>query len=243
VSRFYVPKDSVGEKTIVIGGEEAHHIIDVMRLKPSDFIKAFDGSGREYVGIIAAVKNKSVIVNIVRTIEPPSSAGVKITLIQAVPKKAKMDYIVEKATELGVSSLIPVFTGRTIPDWDEKKKASSVDRWRKIALESSKQCGRSEIPSIAELTDFSELLKKARVFDLALIATLIDGAVTLKTAVKGFTGKEIAVAIGPEGDFTPEEVALSRDAGFRAVTLGPRVLKSDTAGLAVLAILEYELTG
>lgn len=242
MSRFYVPKGSVHGKKIVISGEEAHHIIDVMRLKPSDAIVAFDGTGKEYAGLIASVAGKSVVVDIVRILEPAAVSGCAITLIQAIPKKAKMDYIVEKATELGVASIVPVFTDRTIPDWDDEKKASCVLRWRKIALEASKQCSRSDIPSVSAIKDFSRSIKDAPGYDLALIATLADGIIGLRKALEGFTGKNIAIAIGPEGDFTPEEVKLATDAGFKPVSLGSRVLKSDTAGLAALAILDYELS-
>ena len=242
MGRFYVPKESVKGNTIVIGGEEAHHIIDVMRLKPSDGIVAFDGTGREYAGVIRSVNKKSVVIDIVRTLEPAAKRSVNITLIQAIPKKAKMDYVVEKATELGASAVIPVFTQRTIPDWDDEKKVSCAERWRKIALEASKQSSRTEIPKVSSIKDFSGSIRDAADCDLALIATLADGAVGLRNAIAGFKGHTIAVAIGPEGDFTPEEVKEAMAAGFKPVSLGPRVLKSDTAGLAVLAILDYELS-
>jgi len=242
VSRFYVPRESVNGNSIVISGEEAHHIIDVMRLKPSDAIVAFDGTGKEYAGLITSIKGKTVAIDVISTIDTPAGHGVRITLIQAITKKAKMDYIVEKATELGASAVAPVFTERTIPDWDGEKKASCAQRWRKIALEAAKQCSRSDMPSVAEIKDFSESLKGAGDYDLALIATLVDGVVGLKKAVVGFKGKSVAIAIGPEGDFTPEEVKQAMNAGFKPVSLGSRVLKSDTAGLAVLAILDYELS-
>lgn len=244
MSRFYVPKSSINGKTIVVDGEEAHHIIDVMRLKPSDAITAFDGTGKEYAGLISKISGKSVIIDIVSTTAPRAAGAIEITLIQAVPKKSKMDYIVEKSTELGVSSVVPVVTNRTIPDWDEDKRSLCVRRWCKIAIEASKQCGRADIPSISEIADLSRFLKDSKGFDLAMIATLDSGAcdiISLKDALSGFAGKKIAIAIGPEGDFTPDEVTQCRSAGFKPVTLGRRVLRSDTAGLAVLAILEYEL--
>lgn len=242
MSRFYVPKDSVNRDTIVIGGDEAHHIVDVMRLKPFDTIVAFDGTGREYAGSIRSVKRGSVVIEIIRVIEPSRSRAVRITLIQAIPKKAKMDYIVEKATELGVRSIIPVITERTVPDWDQEKRLSSARRWRKIALEASKQSSRSEIPEVADIKDFVEVIGSAGKGGIALIPTLGEGLVSLKDAITGYNGDSATIAIGPEGDFTPGEVKSAEDAGFRAVSLGSRVLKSDTAGLAVLAILDYELS-
>lgn len=244
MSRFYVPQSSVKDGAIVVDGEEAHHIIDVMRLKPSDEVVAFDGSGREYAGIISKTGSRSVTIRIVRTLEARPSTSARITLVQAVPKKSRMDYIVEKATELGVFRIAPVMTARTIPDWDEAKRSLSEKRWRKIAVEASKQCGRADIPSVSGIMDIPGFLQEDNRFDLAMIATLDGGeggVETVKRALEGFSGKDIAIAIGPEGDFTPEEVEMCRKSGFRAVTLGRRVLKSDTAGLAALAMMEYAL--
>jgi len=242
MSRFYVPKESVAGNTIRITGSQAHHIVDVMRLGKLDKVVTFDGTGREYIGFIRDIKGKSVIVEIVETRTPSGKGSAKVTLIQAVPKKDKMDYIAEKATELGVHTIIPLATKRTIPDWDESKKASHVARWRKIVMEASKQCGRSDVPKVEDVKSFSQMAALAGDYDLALIAALDDKAEPLKDVLAGFRGGRIAIAIGPEGDFAPDEVRQAGSAGFRLVNLGSRVLKSDTAGLAVLAILNYELS-
>ncbi len=242
MSRFYVPKESVSGNHIRISGSQAHHIVDVMRLNKLDKVVTFDGTGREYIGFIKDIKGKSVTVEIVETRTPSGKAAAKITLIQAIPKKDKMDYIAEKATELGVQAIIPLVTARTIPDWDEQKKAAHVARWRKIAIEASRQCGRSDIPEVEDVATFSRLAAGVSDYDLALIAALDDKAEPLKSVLGGFKGGKIAVAIGPEGDFTPAEIKEAARAGFRLVNLGSRVLKSDTAGLAVLAILNYELS-
>ncbi len=242
MSRFYVPPEAVNGDTITIRGEEARHITCVMRLKPSDGIVAFDGTGREYDGVIKAVKAKSVVIEIIAERAPSAGRGAAITLIQAIPKKSKMDYIVEKATELGVSAIVPVFTRRTIPEWDGPKRAAQAARWRKIAREASKQCARAEIPAVNEIDDFTKVVKGPARYDLALIATLGDDTVKLGDTLTGACAKTVAIAIGPEGDFTPEEVEASKKSGFRPVSLGSRVLKSDTAGLAALAIIDYELT-
>lgn len=242
MSRFYVSKDQVKGNSIVITGKEAHHIQNVMRLKRFDKVAAFDGSGKEYTGFIRDAGAGSVTVEIVETRVPPNSEKIRTTLIQAIPKKEKMDYIVEKATELGVNHILPVVTARTIVEWDEKKKASAVTRWQKIALEASKQCGRVDIPEVETIEDFGDAVKGAGDYNLALIAALNDKTIPLKEVVRGFKGPSVAVAIGPEGDFTPEEIEKAVEANFKLISLGPRVLKSDTAGLAVLSILNYEFT-
>lgn len=242
MSRFFVPKESVTGKLITIGGKEAHHIIDVMRLKVLDKVVTFDGTGKEYTGFIREIKTRSAIIEIVETKTPSDKEASRLTLLQAIPKKDKMDYIVEKATELGVFSIIPLVTKRTIPDWDEPKKKTALERWRKIAMEASKQCGRSDIPKIDEIKQFSAITADISNYDMALIAALDDSAIKLKDALKGFGAGSVAIAIGPEGDFTPDEIKEAKESGYKLVNLGPRVLKSDTAGLFVLAILNYELT-
>jgi len=242
MSRFYVSSDSVKDSKIFVKGEEAHHILDVMRLGKLDKVTAFDGTGVEYVGFIKETARRSLIIEIVETRTPLDKQAAKITLIQAIPKKDKMDYIVEKSTELGVNSIIPVITKRTIPDWDESKKKAQADRWRRITKEASKQCGRTDVPDIRDITDFEGALKYSTDYDLSLIAALSDRSIKLREAFSGFKGGKLAVAIGPEGDFTKEEIDAAVAMGFKLINLGPRVLKSDTAGLAVLAILNYELT-
>jgi len=213
-----------------------------MRLKVSDKVVTFDGTGVEYTGFIKEIKDKLVVMEIVETRSPLGKESSKVTLVQAIPKKEKMDYIVEKSTELGASRIIPIVTARTIPSWDEPKKVSSVERWRKIAMEASKQCGRCDIPEIDLIRNISDITADISGYDLALIAAIDDSAIKLKDALKGFRGGKVVIAIGPEGDFTPGEIEEAKRRGFKLVNLGPRVLKSDTAGLFALAVLNYELT-
>lgn len=241
MSRFYVPREAVAAGKITVTGNEAHHILDVMRLKVSDRVVCFDGTGNVYAGIIREIGRKTLIIEVTDTRKQDTQSPVQVTLIQALPKKEKMDYIVEKATELGVHAIVPVTTERTIVQWDEEKKVSVVERWRKIAKEAAKQCGRADIPRVEPVHSFEQAVKSMPGFDRVFLAALTDETIPLKDAVSDFKGKSIAVAIGPEGDFTPEEVAeVMKNTNVLLVSLGPRVLKSDTAGLAVLAILNHE---
>ena len=242
MSRFYVPRQAVKGNMITMRGPEAHHAVDVMRLSKSDEVVVFDGTGKEYHGTIKEISDKSLSIDITSTEEIVIEEAFSITLIQAVTKKDKMDYIVEKATELGVASIIPVFTDRTVPKWDESKMAAHAARWQKIANEASKQSGRVRVPSVGKVASFNEIIKISSGCDLALIAALSKDSVPLKKALNGFKDGSLALAIGPEGDFTPDEVAAARTAGFKLISLGRNVLKSDTAGLAALAMLNYELT-
>jgi len=175
----------------------------------------------------------------VRTEKPAVDRIPEITLAQAIPKKGKMDDIVEKVTELGVGRIVPVLSERTVvrPDDDSGKK--KVERWRKIAVEAAKQCGRTSVPEIGEITGFGEIAVNLDQYDLVLLACLSDQTSSIKEVLSGFRSGKILVLIGPEGDFTPEEIRLAYRDNCRLVSLGQRVLKSDTAGLFVLSVLNY----
>ncbi len=245
MSRFYVPPHNIGERYITIDGEEAHHVIDVMRLKDGDTVVVFDGTGDEYSGFIAKIdtRDRKVTVEIVRSEKRSSSSAADVTLAQAIPKKGKMDHVVEKATELGVSRIIPMVTERTIVRPDETGAEKNSSRWERIAVEAAKQCGRTSLPIVEAVTTYKEVAAHADEYDLCLFACLSERVMPLKASLAGFKSGKIIVFIGPEGDFTPEEISLMADKGnCRTVSLGKRVLKSDTAGLFVLSVLDYEFS-
>lgn len=242
MSRFFVPHGAVNGKIINVSGQEAHHIVDVMRLKVSDSVVTFDGTGKEYAGFIKEISKNSIIIEVTQVRQPGPKDPRKFALIQALTKKDKMDYIVEKATELGVSVVRVVTTDRTIPVWDDAKSVAHVERWQKIAREAAKQCGRADIPKILEITRFTEAVKDFDAYGIRLIAVLEEETVSLKNALPENRSGDVVIAIGPEGDFTSEESAAAKGLGFKAISLGRLVLKSDTAGLAALAILNHELS-
>jgi len=162
--------------------------------------------------------------------------------VQALPKKNKMDYIVEKCTELGVDSVIPVQTIRTIVKLNKQRGALRRKRWQRIAREAAKQCGRTTIPQVANLVSWQGLLSSLGNFDLKLIFCLKEGLEGIKDILRGQSKpRKIAILIGPEGDFSPEEIQQAEDFGCIAVSLGKNVLKSDTASVCALSILNYEL--
>lgn len=243
MSRFYVSKESVKENQVLISGKEAHHILDVMRLKVSDKIVVFDGTGKEYLSKVKEVGQKTLSLEIIKTRDTVTHERYNVTLMQAIPKKDKMDYIVEKATELGVDRVIPLITMRTIPDWSESKKVGIVERWERIAQEAAKQCGRTVLPEIEPIMDFKNAVTAAGpvcTSEVRMIAALSDNAIKLKDVLKSYDSGKIIIVIGPEGDFTREEIEFANKAGFKTVSLGSRVLKSDTAALALLAMINYE---
>lgn len=240
MSRFYVMPDSIRGGKIYAGKEESHHIIDVMRLGEGDPVTVFDGTGKEYNGRIESVKNKSVIINIEKTITPAAKPSVRISLVQVLIKKNKMDYVVEKATELGVCEIIPLETGRSVVRADEAGEGHKVERWRKIAIEAAKQCGRRDLPEIKRVSFFDDALKSFKDYDAVIMPCLFEGTVPLKNALSRIKDpKKILLLIGPEGDFTPGEIAAAEANGALLVSLGGLVLKSDTAAIATLAMLNY----
>ena len=243
MSRFYTNKENVQGKIITISGDEAHHILNVMRLTDGDKIIIFDGTGSEYHSFIkeSNPKSKNLVCEIIQTKRPLKETLPKVTLAQAVPKKTKMDYIVEKATELGVFEIIPIISDRTIVRPDGVSSSKKVDRWNKLAITASKQCGRVSIPIVRDFTMYKDILTKLDSYDLILMAHLEEGTFPLKEAIKEFTNGNILVFIGPEGDFTEEENKGLKYENCKFVSLGNRVLKSDTAGLFMLSALVYEL--
>lgn len=242
MSRFYAPKENVKDDSIYIDGDEARHILNVMRLAENDKVVVFDGTGREYTGFVKKVRSKSLIVEIISTKTPKPEALPEITLAQALPKKGKMDYIIEKATELGARRIAPILSERTVVKIENEKVSEKTARWQKIARETAKQCGRTDIPEIKAPAKFYNAVDTVNEFDLALVACLSEDTISLKSAISDFKAGKIIVFIGPEGDFTPEEIEIARNTNCKLVSFGPRVLKSDTAGLFALSILNYEFS-
>jgi 16S rRNA (uracil1498-N3)-methyltransferase len=244
MSRFYVPEEKIdlARNEAVIDGKEAHHVLDVMRLKDADKVVVFDGTGKEYTGFIKNVdlRARKVTVEIIKTEIPSGEKTSEVILAQAMPKKGKMDYIIEKATELGVRRIIPLVTERTIVRPDDSGGEKKVSRWRRLALEAAKQCGRADVPEVDEITPYRDIIKTVDRYDLALVAYLSGKTSPMKKALEGFRSGKLIVFIGPEGDFTPEEASLADTENCRHVSLGWRVLKSDTAGLFVLSVLCHE---
>lgn len=243
MSRFFVAKENVRGNLIHIDGREARHILNVMRMKRDDRVTVFDGTGKEYTGFIKTTKPTSLIVEIITTNTPKAGGLPQITLAQSIPKKEKMDYIVEKATELGIYSIIPVISERTVVAPGEEGANTKIERWKRLALEAAKQCGRTDIPGIKDIRKFYDIIYEVGDFDLILMAHLSEDTIPLKEAISDFKSGKIIVFIGPEGDFTPDEITMARNnTNCRFVTLGKRVLKSDTAGLYALSVLSYELS-
>lgn len=242
MSRFYVSPESVKGSKIYVGREESHHIIDVMRLKQGDPITVFNGTGKEYEGKIYSIKDKRVIVDVSKTKIVDKKRSIKFSLAQSIPKKEKMDLIIQKATELGVDEIYPIESSRTIVK-TKGKRQHKIERWQKIAIEASKQCGRIELPRVREVTNLHNILEDITRYDLAIMPCLSEKSISFKSALRNINRPDkILVIIGPEGGFTFDEIKRASNKGAVLVSLGNLVLKSDTAAITTFSILNYELT-
>jgi 16S rRNA (uracil1498-N3)-methyltransferase len=230
--RVFVPK----EQLPFIIGSDAHYLKDVLRSKPGDLIDLLDGTGMIYRAKITKLEKDRISCEIISSQEAKSEPAVKITLAQALPKGHKMDFIVEKCTELGVSRIIPVLTERAVA------KSAKLERWRKIAKEAAEQSGRAIIPEIYELTTFDDILKLSKDYALAIIPWEAEENISLKSTLTTYPPNHLStilVLIGPEGGFSQKEVEKAKKAGFESVSLGKRILRAETAGMATLAMVLY----
>lgn len=236
--RFFVsPKDILDDKIIISKTDEAHHLKDVLRLKVGDEVMVSDREGREYLTVIDNFLPQGVILKIKKRYESMLKKKFQVTLACALPKKSNMDDIVDKLTQLGVDKIVPLETERVVVKWDAKKKKLHKLRWEKIALNGSKQCQRGIPPVIEPVTQIKKFLSHLEGFDLKLIPTLGGERKTLKEIFTGSKPKNILVLIGPEGDFTAEEVSLAKEEGCIPVSLGELVLRVETAAIAVASFI------
>ncbi|MBS3907728.1 MAG: 16S rRNA (uracil(1498)-N(3))-methyltransferase [Syntrophaceae bacterium] len=238
--RFYIPNPQIEKDLLTIKGNEVRHIRRVLRLKAGDEITVFDGSGKEYEGRIIEEGPTSVVIEVGDIFSSKEEAPLEVTLAQSLLKGEKMDYLIQKATELGVREIIPFFSSRSVPLLDKSKKLERHRRWERIAIEASKQCGRGFIPKIDHIRDYSEMLSLAPLESLRLILWEEEGG-RLKEVLKEFKNKKrIFFIVGPEGGLSREEVEKSKGMGFIPVYMGQRILRAETASLCLLSILQYE---
>ncbi len=238
MANFYIDKSDITENRATITGEEAVHISRVLRMKKGDNVTLCDGEGTFYEATLSEFSEKSVAAEITSSRRAETEPEVKLTIFQGVPKNPKLETIVQKLTEIGVVKIVPVNTKRAVAKLD---KSAKVERLRKIAREAAKQSKRGIVPEVTDSISFKEAVKEASEADLSIIAYEEEVETSLKMALSGKTPKTVSVMIGPEGGFEKEEVELAKENGLISVTLGKRILRTETAPLAVSAIVLYEL--
>jgi len=244
--RFYLPPAQCRPPLLELTGREAHHARDVLRLQPGDRAAVLDGAGRQFLCDVRDCGRHHVSLAV--TGETAAAAPpARITLIQAVPKGKLLEAIIQKATELGVARVVPILSGRVALRLDAAGAKDKADKWRQCAIEAIKQCGQPWLPEVDEPLTLRALLAGGVSFDLALVGSLQGDGRHPRCWFQEYEvqhrrrPQSVAAWIGPEGDFTGEELDLIRATGARPIDLGPLVLRSETAALCALAVINYEL--
>lgn len=239
---FVTPQQISGDKIRIEGGD-VNHMKNVLRMKLHEKAEISDGESRTYLCEVEAYEEDVAVLHILEEMEADTEPASKLYLFQGLPKSDKMELIVQKAVELGVYQVIPVAMKRSVVRLDDKKAAKKVDRWNSIAESAAKQAGRSRIPEVTMPLSYKEALKMAEKLDVTLLPyELAGGMEATREVVRQIkSGQSVGIFIGPEGGFEPEEVDAAVSMGAKVITLGKRILRTETAGLATLAVLMFEL--
>lgn len=246
--QFFVEAGQIkeGDRSVIITGSDVNHIKNVLRMRVGEELSVSNGQdGKEYRCGIAAFEEDRIVCELRFIKEDNVELPARVYLFQGLPKADKMELIIQKAVELGVSGIIPVASRRCVVKLEEKKAAARRRRWQGIAEAAAKQSRRGIIPEVCQVTDFREAVRMAAHMDVRLIPyELAEGMDKTRALIDGIRpGQSVAVFIGPEGGFEQEEISLAAENGIEAITLGRRILRTETAGLAVLSWIGYALEG
>lgn len=242
--QFFVESSQICGKIIYIIGSDVNHIKNVLRMKPGEEIAVSNGvDGKEYRCGITAIEEDRIVCELRFVKEDGMELSSRVYLFQGLPKADKMELIIQKAVELGVHEIIPVSTKRCVVKLEDKKAAAKITRWQGIAEAAAKQSKRRIVPRISNVMSFKEAIAKASSMDVKLIPyELAEGMERTKSLMENLkAGQDIAVFIGPEGGFEEAEINLALSVGIEPVTLGKRILRTETAGFTVMAWIMYQL--
>lgn len=243
ISTFYIKNTQVNNDKIFLEGQDVKHIKNVLRHKIGDEIEVCDENGVRYFTKIEAFLEETIDLKILELTTESTEPPIEIDLYQGLPKSDKMDLIVQKCTEIGVNSVIPVVTDRVIVKLDDKSGAKKVERWNKIAAEAAKQSGRQIVPDVHNVTFLENIIENLSKYDIVIVPYECEKTSTLKAKLRNSNKevKSIAVVIGPEGGFSDRDIAtLEKCPNVEKVSLGKRILRTETAGIATLAMILYE---
>jgi len=238
---FFIKQSDLAGSKAVVKGSDAHHIKNVLRLKPGDKIGLFDGTGLNYETRIVTLLPKSIEVSVIRSFPSTTESNVQITVAQALLKDRKMDLLVRQLTELGITRWIPFIAKRSVPRPDNKRLFTRTERWKKIAQEALKQCKRCCSPEIGTTVSFEDVLNLGKDSDLKIVFWEEESKpVNKDLSVSNVKSPEkIFILLGPEGGFTLKEVENAKASGFITASLGPRILRAETATIAACTLLQY----
>ncbi|MEK7706690.1 MAG: RsmE family RNA methyltransferase [Verrucomicrobiota bacterium] len=244
--RFFLPPEDCHGSALALTGREAHHALRVLRVRHGERVAVLDGAGHEFLCEVGDTSKQAVQFNIVekKIISPPPC---QITLLQAIPKGKLFEAIIEKATELGTHRIVPILSERVTTRLDDASAAEKAEKWRLVAIEAIKQCGSAWLPRVDAPMTPQQFLARQETFDLALVGSLQPDAHHPRECLREYQSRQgtlprnVCVWIGPEGDFTPDELRAIHGAGARPISLGRLVLRVETAAIYCLSFLNYEL--
>lgn len=236
-SRIFTPQPLHGQTTLVLEGSAGHYLARVLRLSKDDTITLFNGDGADYAAVISEIRSQRVTVRITGSTMPATESPLRITLAQAVCRGERMDYVLQKATELGVACFQPLISQRVEVRLDAARQEKRMQHWQGVVTSACEQSGRAVVPEVKKPLSLAGWLDAAD-FPFSLVLDPLAGDRLSGVAIEG---DSVAVLVGPEGGFTDEELKAAREKGVLAVSLGPRVLRTETAGPAAVAVLQARL--
>lgn len=241
--RFFVDNCSDIKDNIIIDGSDVNHIKNVLRLRCGEHILVSNGNGMDYECSIVEIDTDTVTAKVLDVFKNAAELPVNITLFQGMPKQDKLELIIQKSVELGVREIVPVITKRSVVKIDEKKAGKKIERYNSIAESAGKQSGRGIIPEVKEFMTFKQAIEYAKTLEMNIIPyEEAEGMAYSREVIKDIKNhKSLGIFIGPEGGFAKEEVELAMSMGAKCITLGNRILRTETAGLAVLSIIMFEI--
>ena len=244
--RFFLPPAQTRNSELNLSQRDAHHALHVLRVRPGERLVVLDGAGQELLCEVRGLEKHAVTLAVrQRNLIP--ALPYQLTLLQAVPKGKSMEAIVQKATELGVHRIHPILSERTVTQLDGEAGGTKANKWEAVAVEAIKQCGSAWLPQVEMPLSPQGFLARGDKFELALIASLQPGSRHPRELFQAFLAEQgrlprtVCVWVGPEGDFTPAEINAVKSSGALPVTLGPLILRSETAAVYCLSVLSYEL--
>jgi len=241
MQRYFAQPDHFTDQEVTIVGDDVHHIVNVMRAREGEEIFVSDGAGRSARARLVYLSAKEARATVLEVLTEQRELPIRVTIGQGLPKGEKMEWILQKGTELGAYSFFPFSSERTIVKLDAKKEAKKLERWRKIVKEAAEQSHRSVLPQLPAPVSFREALEAGRPYTRCAIAYEKEGGTSLHEVLTDMQADDsLLVLIGPEGGFSPQEVAQAEAKGFLSVSLGPRILRTETASQYVLACASYQ---
>lgn len=243
MQHFFVTPSQVEGEEIYVEGSDVNHMKNVLRMRPGEQLTVSDGNNSHYLCAVERYEDSRAVLKVLERQPVDTELSSQIYLFQGLPKQEKMEWIIQKCVELGIHQVVPVAMKRCVVRLDDKKAKKKRDRWQQIAESAAKQAGRGRIPQVLDVVSYEEALRLAGQLDVILIPyELAEGMKETKEIIAGIRpGQSVGIFIGPEGGFEKKEVEDAIRAGAKEITLGKRILRTETAGITILSVLMFHL--